>query len=39
MSHDAPCSPVCYDCQVDINMGGLMPGLGTIINVALLIAG
>ena len=39
MRHDAPCSPFCYDCQVGINMGGFMPGLGTVINVALLIAG
>ena len=39
MKHGAPCSPFCYDCQVGINMGGFMPGLGTVINVALLIAG
>lgn len=39
MSRDVPRISFCYDCHVGINTGGLMPGLGTIINVALLVAG
>ena len=39
MSRDVPRISFCYDCHVGINTGGLMPGLGTIINVVLLVAG
>ena len=39
MNRDVPHIPFCYDCHVGINTGGLMPGLGTIINVVLLVAG
>lgn len=35
MGRDEPRIPFCYDCHVGINTGGLMPGLGTIINIAL----
>lgn len=39
MGCDVPRISFCYDCHVGINTGGLMPGLGTIINVVLLVAG